>query len=162
MTLATDRSGPDVEPLDPAQQSLAEALRGSFGILKAAMVVALVAYAFSGTFSVGSNEVALRLRFGDYVGGPGQRVLERGTYLAAPFPLEQVVKIDTRPMTPPIDDAFWYDSGERDPGMTRAQIRHSRARPLTPSRTGPPVPGAYYNSTRTRPAPYTSSCSAVY
>jgi modulator of FtsH protease HflK len=86
-------------PLDPAQQSLAEALRVSFGILKVAMLALLVAYAFSGTFSVGSNEVALRLRFGEYVGSPGERVLERGTYLAAPFPIEQVVKVDTRPMT---------------------------------------------------------------
>ena len=73
--------------LDPAQQSLAEALRVSFGILKLAMLGLLIAYAFSGTFSVGSNEVALRLRFGDYVGDPGNRVLERGTYLAAPFPI---------------------------------------------------------------------------
>ena len=141
MTIDTDRSGPDVEPLDPAQQSLAEALRVSFGILKAAMVVALIAYAFSGTFSVGSNEVALRLRFGDYVGGPGQRVLERGTYLAAPFPLEQVVKVDTRPMTLAINDAFWYESGERDQGMTRDQIRNSRARPLNPVRDGSLVTG---------------------
>ncbi len=141
MTIDTDRSGPDVESLDPAQQSLAEALRVSFGILKAAMVVALIAYAFSGTFSVGSNEVALRLRFGDYVGGPGQRVLERGTYLAAPFPLEQVVKVDTRPMTLAINDAFWYESGERDQGMTRDQIRNSRARPLNPVRDGSLVTG---------------------
>ena len=141
MTIDTDRSGPDVESLDPAQQSLAEALRVSFGILKAVMVVALIAYAFSGTFSVGSNEVALRLRFGDYVGGPGQRVLERGTYLAAPFPLEQVVKVDTRPMTLAINDAFWYESGERDQGMTRDQIRNSRARPLNPVRDGSLVTG---------------------
>ena len=141
MTTDGDRTESDIEQLDPAQQSLAEALRVSFGILKAAMVLALVAYAFSGTFSVGSNEVALRLRFGDYVGGPGQRVLERGTYLAAPFPLEQVVKIDTRPMTLAIDEAFWYESGERDQGMTRDQIRNSRARPLNPLRDGSLVTG---------------------
>lgn len=141
MTTDADRTESEIEQLDPAQQSLAEALRVSFGILKAAMVLALVAYAFSGTFSVGSNEVALRLRFGDYVGGPGQRVLERGTYLAAPFPLEQVVKIDTRPMTLAIDEAFWYESGERDQGMTRDQIRNSRARPLNPLRDGSLVTG---------------------
>ena len=57
--------------LDPAQQSLAEALRLSFGILKITMLALLVVYALSGTFSVGSNEVAVRLRFGDYVGAPG-------------------------------------------------------------------------------------------
>ena len=83
------------DAFDPAQQSLAEALKVSFGILKFAMFGLLVAYCLSGTFSVGSNEVALRLRFGDYVGAPGQRVLERGTYLAAPFPIEQVIKVDT-------------------------------------------------------------------
>ena len=104
--------GPGLDPaLDPAQQSLAEALRVSFGILKVAMLALLVAYAFSGTFSVGSNEVALRLRFGDYVGAPGERVLERGTYLAAPFPLEQVIKVDTRPMTLTLDREFWYETG---------------------------------------------------
>ncbi len=122
--------------LDPAQQSLAEALRVSFGILKLAMLAALVAYAFSGTFSVGSNEAALRLRFGDYVGAPGERVLERGTYLAAPFPIEQVVKIDTRPITLTLDREFWYESQDSDQGMTRDQIRTSRARPLNPLRDG--------------------------
>lgn len=122
--------------LDPAQQSLAEALRVSFGILKLAMLAALVAYAFSGTFSVGSNEAALRLRFGDYVGAPGERVLERGTYLAAPFPIEQVVKIDTRPITLTLDREFWYESQDSDQGMTRDQIRTSRSRPLNPLRDG--------------------------
>ena len=131
----TDRR-PGAVDLDPAQQSLAEALRVSFGILKLAMLAALVAYAFSGTFSVGSNEAALRLRFGDYVGAPGERVLERGTYLAAPFPIEQVVKIDTRPTTLTLDREFWYETGDSDQGMTRDQIRTSRARPLNPLRDG--------------------------
>jgi len=131
----TDRR-PGTVDLDPAQQSLAEALRVSFGILKLAMLAALVAYAFSGTFSVGSNEAALRLRFGDYVGAPGERVLERGTYLAAPFPIEQVVKIDTRPTTLTLDREFWYETGDSDQGMTRDQIRTSRARPLNPLRDG--------------------------
>ena len=130
-------AGPGVDPaLDPAQQSLAEALRVSFGILKLAMLALLVAYAFSGTFSVGSNEVALRLRFGDYVGAPGERVLERGTYLAAPFPIEQVIKVDTRPMTLALDKEFWYETGSGDRGRTRDQIRDSRSGPLDPLRDG--------------------------
>lgn len=127
--------------LDPAEQSLAEALRVSFGILKVAMLAVLVAYAFSGTFSVGSNEVAVRLRFGDYVGAPGERVLERGTYLAAPFPIEQVVKIDTRPVTLTIDREFWYDTDDEGSGMTREQMRNTRARPLHPLRDGSLITG---------------------
>ena len=136
-----DRTAGPEAGLDPAQQSLAEALAVSFGILKLAMLAVLVAYAFSGTFSVGSNEVALRLRFGDYVGGPGERVLERGTYLAAPFPIEQVIKVDTRPMTLSLDREFWYETGVRDQGMTRDQIRTSRARPLDPLKDGSIVTG---------------------
>lgn len=122
--------------LDPAQQSLAEALRVSFAILKLAMVALLVAYAFSGTFSVGSNEVAVRLRFGDYVGDPGNRVLERGTYLAAPFPFEQVVKVDTRPATLLLDKEFWFETTKDDSGLTRSQMQGRKAQPLHPLRDG--------------------------
>ena len=130
--LTHDKTHAEALQGDPAQQSLAEALRVSFAILKVAMFAVLVAYLLSGTFSVGSNEVALRLRFGEYVGGPGERVLERGTYLAAPFPIEQVIKVDTRPMTLTMDREFWYQTGTRDRGMTRDQIRNSRAGPVNP------------------------------
>jgi membrane protease subunit HflK len=122
--------------LDPAQQSLAEALRVSFAILKLAMFGLLVAYAFSGTFSVGSNEVAVRLRFGDYVGDPGNRVLERGTYLAAPFPFEQVVKVDTRPITLVLEKEFWFETTKDDSGLTRSQMQGRKAQPLHPLRDG--------------------------
>ena len=127
--------------LDPAQQSLAEALRVSFAILKLAMFGLLVAYLFSGTFSVGSNEVALRLRFGDYVGDPGNRVLERGTYLAAPFPIEQIVKVDTRPATLVLDREFWFETTDRDSGMTRSQLQGQKAMPLNPLRDGSLITG---------------------
>jgi len=127
--------------LDPAQQSLAEALRVSFAILKLAMLGLLVAYLFSGTFSVGSNEVALRLRFGDYVGDPGNRVLERGTYLAAPFPIEQVVKVDTRPATLTLDREFWFETTDRESGLTRAQLQGQKAMPLHPLRDGSLITG---------------------
>jgi membrane protease subunit HflK len=131
----------DPPGLDPAQQSLAEALRVSFGILKLAMFALLVAYAFSGTFSVGSNEVALRLRFGDYVGDPGNRVLERGTYLAAPFPIEQIVKVDTRPAALSLDQEFWFETGSEDTGLSRGQLQSRNARPLNPLRDGSLITG---------------------
>lgn len=127
--------------LDPAQQSLAEALRVSFAILKLAMLALLVAYAFSGTFSVGSNEVALRLRFGDYVGDPGNRVIERGTYLAAPFPFEQIVKVDTRPTTLVLDREFWFETTSQESGLTRGQLQARRAMPLHPLRDGSLITG---------------------
>ena len=123
-------------PLDPAQRSLAEALQLSFGILRLVMLALVAAYAFSGLFSVGSNEAALRLRFGRYVGPPGEQVLERGTYLAAPFPIEQVITIDTRPQSLVLDREFWYDAAGRERGRTQAEIRRSRSGPLDPTRDG--------------------------
>ena len=132
---ATLPDGPD-SPLDPAQRSLAEALRLSFGILRLVMIALVAAYAFSGLFSVGSNEAALRLRFGRYVGPPGEQVLEQGTYLAAPFPIEQVITIDTRPQSLVLDREFWYDAAGRERGRTQAEIRRSRSGPLDPTRDG--------------------------
>jgi membrane protease subunit HflK len=127
--------------IDPAQQSLAEALRVSFAILKFAMLGLLVAYAFSGLFSVGSNEVALRLRFGDYVGDAGTRVLERGTYLAAPFPLEEIVKVDTRPVSLVLDREFWFETSAQESTLTRGQMQGLKARPLNPLRDGSLITG---------------------
>ena len=127
--------------IDPAQQSLAEALRVSFAILKFAMLGLLVAYAFSGLFSVGSNEVALRLRFGDYVGDAGSRVLERGTYLAAPFPLEEIVKVDTRPVSLVLDREFWFETSAQESTLTRGQMQGLKARPLNPLRDGSLITG---------------------
>jgi len=129
------------DAFDPAQQSLAEALKVSFGILKFAMFGLLVAYCLSGTFSVGSNEVALRLRFGDYVGASGQRVLERGTYLAAPFPIEQVIKVDTRPTTIDLDREFWYEI--TGGGESKDAFRAGQARPLNPIKDGSLLTGDF-------------------
>lgn len=141
MNTADPNLVPAPPALDPAQQSLAEALRVSFSILKLAMFALVAAYAFSGTFSVGSNEVALRLRFGDYVGNPGARVLERGTYIAAPFPIEQVVKVDTRPATVTLEKEFWFETTAQESGLSRSQMQTRKAMPLHPLRDGSLITG---------------------
>ena len=58
---------PHGERLDAAQQSLADALRTSFSLLKWVMLVLLVIYLFSGWFSVDAQHRAVRLRFGQIV-----------------------------------------------------------------------------------------------
>ena len=61
------------EALDPANQSLAEALRKSFRILKLLMLVLVVLYFLSGWFSVKPGDVGVILRFGRILGtGPGE------------------------------------------------------------------------------------------
>jgi len=81
------------------------------------------------------------LRFGDYVGAPGRRVLELGTYLAAPFPIEEIVKVDTRPATLVLDKEFWYETTEQESGLTRNQMQAQKARPLHPLRDGSLITG---------------------
>ena len=92
--------------LDPAQQSLADALRVSFGILKYVMLLLVVVYFFSGTFSLEATETAVRLRAGKIVNDN----IEEGTHFAMPFPLEQVIKVDSSDRTLQLDQSFWYQA----------------------------------------------------
>jgi regulator of protease activity HflC (stomatin/prohibitin superfamily) len=129
--------------LDPAQQSLADALRVSFRLLGAAIVVLLGFFLFSGAYSVGPNEVAVPLTMGAYSSDPTDRVRTTGTYLAAPFPLMEVIKVDTRPRTLSINDSFWYELTDRDSGKGRDQLRQSKSRPLNPTRDGSLLTGDF-------------------
>jgi len=112
--------------IDPAQQSLADALRVSFWVLKLFMAVLVVVYLFSGVFSVHEQEAAVRLRFGRIVGLPHQQVLEPGgPYFSLPYPLEQVVVTRTAPQQIQIDKTFWYESTDQ-----------GRPGPLNPEKDG--------------------------
>src|SRR5436190_20274143 len=60
------------EPLDPANQSLADALRASFRVLKAVMLLLIVIFLFSGMFMVDQNEVVVLSRLGKPTGPPNE------------------------------------------------------------------------------------------
>ncbi|MCH7807810.1 MAG: hypothetical protein IIB60_01190 [Planctomycetes bacterium] len=79
-------------PLDAASQSLADALRSSFGILKVIMVILVVVYLFSNVSSIASHEQALILRMGSL----NPTVREAGLVWAFPFPIEEIVRLPTR------------------------------------------------------------------
>ena len=68
-------------PLDPANQSLAEALRTTFRILKFFMVVLVVLFLASGAIVVDQNEQAVVFRFGRPVGGVRVGVVKRAAQL---------------------------------------------------------------------------------
>ncbi len=104
------------------------------------MAVLLVSYACSGIFSVGSNERAMRLRFGAYVGAAGERVREQGGW-AWPFPVEQVIKVDVRPRTLRLDREFWYEVPDWVKGLTREQQQVRLANALDPLKDGSHLTG---------------------
>ncbi len=78
--------------MDAANQSLAEALRASFSILKAIMMVLVVLYLFSNVRRVDSHEQALTLRLGRLQ----PEVQDPGLVWAMPFPIDEIVPLPTK------------------------------------------------------------------
>lgn len=114
---------------DPAQQSLSDALRVSFGLLRAVMVILVVAYLFSGIYQVGEQQEAVVTRFGKIVtDSEGSATKARGFHFGWPFPIDNIVTVPTSNQTIAINQAFVYE-GE------------GGARPLNPEKDGSLITG---------------------
>lgn len=118
------------EPTDPAQKSLADAMRVSFGILKVIMALMLIAYLGTGVFTVEPQEKVVRLQFGKIIGDRGGQVYEQGWYVGWPYPIEEKVTVPITKRTVLINKAFWYEGGDTDSGG------QARGGPLNPERDG--------------------------
>jgi modulator of FtsH protease HflK len=79
------------EPLDAANQSLADALRSSFSILKGIMILLIVLYLFSNVRRVDSHEQALMLRLGSLQ----PRTLGPGLAWGLPYPIDEIIPLPT-------------------------------------------------------------------
>ena len=128
----------ELAELDPAQQSLADALRWTFRLLKWAMVIMLVIYLFSGIFNIREQEAGIRLRFGQIVEtGIGGEILEAGgPYFAWPFPIEQVVRIPTDIQQVELHKAFWFEIHKSQATQTEDDMAAGRPGPLNPEKDG--------------------------
>lgn len=99
---------PDQEPgLDAAQQSLADALRVSFTLLKALMVLLLVIYVFSGLFRIEDKQIGVSYIFGERLGTHAP-----GWHIGFPFPIQNNIKVPLTQQTTSVDSSFWYDNPE--------------------------------------------------
>jgi len=84
---------PPGAPLDSESTALAEALRGSFAVVKVVMVVLVGVFLISGFFIVEEQEKAIILRFGKPVGEGEQALRSAGFHLAWPYPIDEVIRI---------------------------------------------------------------------
>ncbi len=132
--------GAELGSLDPAQQSLSDALRVSFMILKGIIVFLLVVYVFSGVFLVDEQERVVRTRFGQIVGLEGEQVYGPGWHFGLPVPIEQKIAVNIAPRTFTIDRAFWFEVREEDAGRTLDELAN-RAAPLNPELDGSLITG---------------------
>ncbi len=115
----------EVEELDPAQQSLADALRVSFMLLKVIMAGLVILYVLSGILpTMPTTKAAVRLRFGEIVGEPGKQVIPTGgPYFKAPDPFEEVVLVDLSAQQMDLNQSFWWAGSPNDPNNTVAPVR---------------------------------------
>src|SRR4051812_26402286 len=84
---------PPETPMDSGSQALEEALRSSFVIVKAIMVILVAVFFIKGMVQVGPQEKAIILRFGKPVGVAQEQLLGPGLHWSLPYPIDEVVKI---------------------------------------------------------------------
>lgn len=90
---------------DPANQSIADALRISFFLLKIGMLALGLLYALSGFQFVKEGEQGIRLLFGKIEDAN----VEPGFRYSWPFPLGEMVRVETGNNEINVDDVFWVE-----------------------------------------------------
>ncbi len=100
MTLRRTDAREEAASLDPAQQSLNQALRLSFGLLKVLMVVLFVLFLTSGFRTIQEGNRGLRLRFGAI---QDAEAVGSGAVWTFPQPIGELVIVPATPQDMPID-----------------------------------------------------------
>ena len=95
-----------VAAMDPANQSLADALRLSYRILQTAIVGLAIVFVFSGFQTVAENSTGVRTLFGAIEGKGDDAQLEPGLQPFWPYPIGEIVTVPLR-RNVRIDHAFW-------------------------------------------------------
>jgi membrane protease subunit HflK len=99
---------PAPTPVDSGSQALAEALRSSFAIVRVVMVLLVAVFLGSGFFTVGPQEKALILRFGQPRGEGGKELLGAGLHWSFPYPIDEVVKVPIAEILTLRSTVGWY------------------------------------------------------
>jgi membrane protease subunit HflK len=99
---------PPPTPLDAGSQALAEALRSSFVIIKAVMVILVAVFLASGFFTVGPQQQAIILRFGRPVAQGAQALLGPGLHWSFPYPIDEPVIVSISGLQQVKSSVGWY------------------------------------------------------
>lgn len=98
--------------LDPAQKSLAEALRITFFLVQIGMAVLVVLFLLSGARQVREGERGIKL----FLGRVAEQDVQPGLSFAWPYPLGEMITVQTGQASVDIDEFFY-------PALTPAQRR---------------------------------------
>jgi len=96
------------EAMDPANQSLREALRLSFRVLQVVILVLIVLFIFSGFQTVKEGESGVMLRWGKILTVGGTEALQPGPkFSKLPYPAGEFVLFPDRNRWVDLGDTFW-------------------------------------------------------
>lgn len=99
---------PPDNPEDPGAQALSDALRSSFVIVRVLLAAFILYFLTSGVFTVGQQERAIILRFGQPLVRGGSVELGPGLHFAFPYPVDEVVKMQVDRLQTAQSTAGWY------------------------------------------------------
>lgn len=120
----------DAVLMDPAHQSLAEALRIMLRLVQLGMIVLAVLFLFSGARTVKEGESGIRLLFGSVE----EQDLKPGFHFSWPFPVGDLVKVQTGSSRIDEVEAFWPYLSDTQKAQPIEQMTGSNR--LEPGRDG--------------------------
>lgn len=94
---------------DSGTQALSEALRSSFVIVRIVIILLIALFFASGIFTVGPQEIAIKLRFGKPIGTGDGRLLQPGLHWRLPSPIDEIVKIPKGQVQTVVSSVGWYN-----------------------------------------------------
>jgi len=92
--------------MDPANQSLGEALRLSYRLLQVVILALIVLFIFSGFQTIREGYTGVRTFFGRIAGEPGQEQLDPGFTPFWPYPVGEIITLPVR-RSVEVDRAFF-------------------------------------------------------
>ena len=108
------------DAMDPANQSLADALRLSYRVLQLAILGLAVVFLFSGFQTVRDNSTGVRTLFGRIVGEGIDRQVSSGLQAFWPYPVGEIVQVPMR-RTVVMNNAFFPSLRTMGPGGATEQ-----------------------------------------
>lgn len=120
------------QAMDPANQSLAEALRLSYRVLQAAIVVLIVVFLFSGFQTVSEGQTGVKTFFGRIVGAPGAEQVTPGLQPFWPYPAGEIVLLPQKDAVE-LGPDYWPQYKQ---GVTTVEQATSGADPNDPIQPG--------------------------
>ena len=121
-----------INDMHAANESLAAAIHTMYRILQFAIVALVAIYIFSGIRTVGAGEAGIKVLFGR----PASDVVPSGITWNLPYPIGQLVRVQTGQRTIQLEQEFWFRTEERDRGRSLEELARAPSNSLDPLRDG--------------------------